>query len=47
METPNTASLSKWMSGLGLETPDLIRKYRQLYSQAEPFRSESEALERG
>jgi coenzyme F420-reducing hydrogenase gamma subunit len=46
METPNTASLSGWMSGLGLETPDLIRKYRLLYNAAEPFRSESEALSR-
>jgi sulfhydrogenase subunit delta len=47
METPNTASLSAWMSGLGVETPDLVRRYRQLYSSAEPFRRESEALERG
>ena len=47
METPNTASLSSWMSGLGVETPDLIRKYRHLYSSTEPFRRESESLGRG
>ena len=46
METPNTASLSAWMGGLGVETPDLVRKYRHLYSSAESFRAESEALER-
>jgi sulfhydrogenase subunit delta len=45
-ETPNTASLSGWMRGHGAETPDLIRKYRHLYSQAEPFKQEGEALER-
>jgi coenzyme F420-reducing hydrogenase gamma subunit len=47
METPNTASLSEWMSGLGLETPDLVRKYRLLYNSAEPFRGEAEALSNG
>jgi coenzyme F420-reducing hydrogenase gamma subunit len=48
METPNTESLSAWMhSDLDVETPDLVRRYRLLYNSAEPFREESEALERG
>jgi len=46
METPNTSSLSGWMRGLGAETPDLIRSYRAFHAAAEPFREESEALER-
>jgi sulfhydrogenase subunit delta len=46
METPNTASLSGWMRGLGAETPDLIRSYRAFHAAAQPFREESEALER-
>ena len=46
METPNTASLTAWMEGLGVETPDLVRRYRLLYNSAEPFREESESLER-
>jgi coenzyme F420-reducing hydrogenase gamma subunit len=46
MESPNTESLSNWMSGLGEETPDLVRRYRLLYNSAGPFREESESLER-
>jgi sulfhydrogenase subunit delta len=47
METPNTESLSAWMQGLGVETPDLVRRYRLLYNSADDFRTESEALEHG
>ena len=47
METPNTRSLSGWMQGQGAETPDLIRRYRSFQAATEPFREESEALERG
>jgi sulfhydrogenase subunit delta len=46
METPNTESLTSWMRTLGAETPDLVRRYRMLYNSAEPFREESESLER-
>jgi sulfhydrogenase subunit delta len=46
METPNTESLSNWMLEHGAETPDLVRRYRLLYNSAEPFREESESLER-
>jgi sulfhydrogenase subunit delta len=46
METPNTASLSAWMRGLGAETPDLIRAYRSFNANASAFRAASEAHER-
>jgi sulfhydrogenase subunit delta len=46
METPNTASLSGWMRGLGAETPDLIRAYRNFNANAPAFRAASEAEER-
>jgi coenzyme F420-reducing hydrogenase gamma subunit len=46
METPNTASLSAWMRGLGSETPDLIRAYRNFNADAPAFRAASEARER-
>jgi sulfhydrogenase subunit delta len=45
METPNTASLSGWMRGLGAETPDLIRAYRSFNANAPAFRAASEAEE--
>ena len=45
-ETPNTRSLSAWMGGLGVETPDLVRRYRLFYNSADAFRAESESLER-
>jgi sulfhydrogenase subunit delta len=46
METPNTASLSAWTRGLGAETPDLIRAYRNFNANAPAFREagEREAL---
>jgi coenzyme F420-reducing hydrogenase gamma subunit len=45
METPNTASLSGWLKGLGVDEPALVRAYRGVNALAEPFRSESEAHE--
>jgi hypothetical protein len=42
METPNTASLSAWMRGLGAETPDLVRAYRNFNANAPAFRAASE-----
>lgn len=46
METPNTDSLSKWMSGLGLEKQDIMRVFRTFNAYSEPFRKESEVHER-
>jgi sulfhydrogenase subunit delta len=46
METPNTASLSGWMRGLGAESPDLVRAYRSFNANAPAFRAASEASER-
>jgi sulfhydrogenase subunit delta len=43
METPNTASLSGWMRGLGAETPDLVRAYRNFNANAPAFRAAGEA----
>jgi len=45
-ETPNTSSLSKWWSGLGISEPELVRTFRSFNACAEPFRKESEAHER-
>jgi len=42
METPNTASLSGWMRGLGAETPDLIDAYRSFNANAPAFRAAGE-----
>jgi coenzyme F420-reducing hydrogenase gamma subunit len=42
METPNTASLSAWTRGLGAETPDLIRAYRNFNADAPAFRAAGE-----
>jgi len=44
-ETPNTASLSAWWSGLGVSERDLMRAFRGFNAYAEPFRRESEAHE--
>jgi coenzyme F420-reducing hydrogenase gamma subunit len=44
-ETPNTASLSKAWSGLGVGEPDLVRAFRGFNAYAEPFRRESMAHE--
>ncbi len=45
MESPNTKSLSAWMRGLGAETPDLIRAYRNFNANAPAFRAASEREE--
>jgi coenzyme F420-reducing hydrogenase gamma subunit len=45
-ETPNTASLSRWWQRLGVPTADVVRAYRTFNAAAEPFRRESEELER-
>jgi coenzyme F420-reducing hydrogenase gamma subunit len=47
METPNTASLSGWMRGLGAETPDLIDAYRSFNANAPAFRAASERAATG
>jgi sulfhydrogenase subunit delta len=47
METPNTASLSAWTRGLGAETPDLIRAYRNFNAAAPAFREAGEAAAGG
>jgi coenzyme F420-reducing hydrogenase gamma subunit len=44
-ETPNTASLSKRWSELGMQKLDLVRGFRGFNCFAEPFRKESEAHE--
>lgn len=44
-ETPNTASLSQWWSGLGVKEEDLVRAFRGFNAYAEAFRKESEAHE--
>jgi hypothetical protein len=46
METPNTGSLSAWMShALGVKSPDILRAFRTFNAAAEPFRRESEVHE--
>jgi coenzyme F420-reducing hydrogenase gamma subunit len=45
METPNTASLSHWLSEHGTGQPELVRVYRLFYANAPAFRAESEAHE--
>jgi len=42
-ETPNTSSISRWWSRLGVGEPDLMRVFRGFNAYAEPFRKESEA----
>jgi len=42
-ETPNTSSLSRWWSRLGVGEEDLVRVFRGFNAYAEPFRKESEA----
>ncbi len=41
-ETPNTASLTRALTALGLERRQLLRLYRSFNANAEAFRSESE-----
>jgi coenzyme F420-reducing hydrogenase gamma subunit len=43
METPNTGSLTAWMRGLGVETPELIRAYRSFNANAPDFRAAGDA----
>ena len=45
METPNTRSLARWWSRLGVPEPGLVRVYRTFNANAEAFRKESEAHE--
>jgi coenzyme F420-reducing hydrogenase gamma subunit len=41
-ETPNTTSLSRWLTGLGVGERDLQRVYRTFNANADGFREESE-----
>jgi sulfhydrogenase subunit delta len=41
-ETPNTASLTRWLAGLGVDARNLQRVYRTFNANAGPFREESE-----
>ncbi len=45
-ETPNTSSLSRWWSQLGVSEEDMLRAFRSFNAYAEPFRRESEAHEK-
>lgn len=45
-ETPNTASLAKWLSGTGVTDDEIVRVFRTFNGWSEPFRKESEAHER-
>jgi coenzyme F420-reducing hydrogenase gamma subunit len=45
-ETPNTPSLSRWWSHLGVKPDDLVRAFRGFNACAEAFRKESEAHEK-
>jgi sulfhydrogenase subunit delta len=47
MEAPNTAALSSGMEALGSTERDILRVYRTFTAASEPFRSASEAHERG
>jgi len=46
METPNTDSLSKWWSHLGVKEQDVVRAFRTFNAWAEAFREESVAHEK-
>lgn len=46
MESPNTSSLSSWWSKLGVEKKDITQVYRSFNSYADPFKTESEKLEK-
>jgi coenzyme F420-reducing hydrogenase gamma subunit len=46
MEDPQPESLSRWLTGLGVEEVDLVRVYRTFYAGAPAFRRQSEAHER-
>ena len=42
-EQPNTGSLARWWSGMGVSPVEIRRAYRTFNANAEPFRKESEA----
>jgi hypothetical protein len=42
METPNTASLARRLSELGVSETGLVRAFRTFNANAEAFRKESE-----
>ena len=45
-ETPNTASLGRWLVGHGKKNDELVRAFRGFNAFAEPFRKESEFHEK-
>ena len=45
-ETPNTNSLSDWLSKSGVKEDDIVRAFRSFNAYAEAFRKESEAHEK-
>jgi coenzyme F420-reducing hydrogenase gamma subunit len=47
METPNTTSLGRSWSGLGVPGPDLVRAFRSFNAGAAPFRAAGDAHEQG
>ena len=46
-ETPNTASLSRWWTRLGVKEQDIVRVFRGVNAYAQAFRVESEKHVRG
>jgi coenzyme F420-reducing hydrogenase gamma subunit len=42
-EQPNTGSLARWWTGMGVAPVEIRRAYRTFNANAEPFRKESEA----
>ena len=44
-ETPNTRSLTQWMSKLGCSRADILRSFRTYNAEADAFRRESMAHE--
>jgi coenzyme F420-reducing hydrogenase gamma subunit len=42
-ETPNTGSMSTWLTHLDMKDEDIVRAFRTYNAYAEPFRKESEA----
>lgn len=45
-ETPNTASLAKWLGGTGVTDDEIVRVFRTFNGWSEPFRKESASHER-
>jgi len=45
MEAPNPSALSRQLAAQGSEEVDIVRMYRLIYADAEPFRRESESHE--